>query len=180
MILSTSALAYNQLANTSQMPLRMWGLSAGLGLAGNGFGIKPQITVGRSLALIMPLTVSYIPLMNIFKRTINIARLHGGIGLRWHIMERIDRSSYYLEPAVNLGETRVFQENYLALKPALSFGHSWVSERGFIFSLGLSAQYEFLWGPPKERLKDIRQSIWQRWVLLNQPLGAEISFGFLF
>src|SRR5262245_60075752 len=140
MLIGCGAFAYNQKVSLSKAPLKNFGLSIGLGMAGNGAGIKAQFAVHQSLALVLPLTVSYLPKITIKDYEISLLRLHAGLGFRWHVGQKIDRSACYVEPVLNMGMTELRDERYFALKPALGLGYSWVWDGGFSFSLGLTGE----------------------------------------
>lgn len=172
--------SYNQLQSESRMPHKKWGLSLGLGTAGNGFGIKPQVALGKSIALVMPISGSFIPTMNLLNTRISLYRIHGALGFKWHIGEYIDRDSFYLEPVCNMGLTQILDDQNFAIKPALAFGYSWIWDGGFIFSFALTAEYEFLLREKTQSTRNIEQNTLAQFLLLNQPVGAELSFGWLF
>lgn len=178
--ISPAAFTYNQLLNDSKPPHKVWGLSVGLGIAGNAVGIKPQAAVGKSVALVMPITASLIPPMTLLKHEIAVLRIHGGLGFKWHIGQYIDWDAWFFEPVLNAGLTQVDTESYVALKPALAFGYSFVWDGGFILSLALTGQYEFLMGEKKSVVKKLQKDFAPHYLLLNQFLGAEMSFGLLF
>lgn len=177
---SLQSFSYNQLESESRMRHKKWGLSLGLGTAGNGFGIKPQVALGKSIALIGPISGSFIPSMNLLNTRISLYRIHAGLGFKWHVGEYIDRDSFYLEPVCSMGRTQILDDANLAIKPAIALGYSWIWDSGFIFSLAVTGEYEFLLREKAQSTQDIEENILRQFLLLNQPLGLELSFGLLF
>lgn len=179
-LISTEALSYNQLNIESRAPHRKWGLSFGLGLAGNGFGVKPELHIAKSIALVMPLTASVMLKTTVFKREISLHRIHWGLGFKWHVGEHIDRDAFFIEPVFSMGFTQILKEQYFAYKPSLSVGYSWVWDSGIIFSLGLTGEFEFFQNELGESTKKLREDNVANFLLINQPAGVLITIGWLF
>lgn len=180
LFLSLNAFPYNQLESESRMLHKKWGVSLGLGIAGNGFGLKPQVAVAKSIALVMPISGSYIPSMKVLDTQVSLYRIHGGLGFKWHLGEYIDRDSFYLEPVCSMGRTQIFDNQNLAIKPSLALGYSWIWDSGFMFSLALTGEYEFLLQQPTASSKHLEQNNLVHFLLRNQLIGGEMSLGWLF